>query len=69
MWMREMLSDREKCFSSTRTVFVLTVFVVLAVWAYVSIKNTVVSDIPAGVAGMMFTFMAGKVGQTWIERK
>lgn len=66
---RQFLQDAEGHYSSTRLAFLLFAFVTAGVWSYLSIKNSAVQDIPAGLASVIFTFMAGKVGQTWLERK
>jgi len=67
--MKQFFQDGDGAYSSTRLAFLATVFMILGVWAYVSITGKVVADIPAGLASVIFTFMAGKVGQTWLERK
>lgn len=68
-WVREMLSDGDGAISSTRVAFVVTTFTVLSVWTYVCVKTSTIVDMPMGVSGIILTFMAGKVGQTWLERK
>lgn len=67
--MIQFLQDQDGRYSSTRLAFLLFVFLVGGVWTYLSIVRREVMDIPVGLAGVIFTFMAGKVGQTWIERK
>jgi len=67
--MKQFFQDGDGAYSSTRLAFLLFTFTVTGVWAYISISTKQVQDIPVGLAGVIFTFMMGKAGQTWLERK
>lgn len=65
---KELLSAEDGRLSSTRLAFLMMSATVGLVWAYISVKNGRVEEIPMGVAGVLFTYMAGKVGQSFLER-
>ena len=67
--MKQFLQDGDGAYSSTRLAFLLFTFVLAGVWAFISIKRNEVMEIPPGLAAVIFTFMMGKAGQTWLERK
>lgn len=58
--------------SSMRVVFLLAMFTfvptVLAMWTYFSFKAGTMQDIPMGVVSVLLTFLAGKVGQSYLEK-
>lgn len=54
--------------SSTRVGFLLWVVVVLAVWAYVSIRTMSMPAIPESVIVLLGILMTGKVTQKFAEK-
>jgi uncharacterized membrane protein len=53
--------------SSMRLIVFLSVAVIIGVWAKISIVNNTMEPIPTEVAAILAAFIAGKVGQSWVE--
>lgn len=64
----DMLEDHAGGTSTSRVVALVTMFVVLGVWAFVSIRKIELSDIPAGPLTLALGAFAGKVIQRFGEK-
>ena len=70
-YLKDMLADKHQKPSSMRLIFVvlgLTFSVAfVGVWTYLSIHNNAISDIPAGVYGLLGVLLLGKSAQKVAE--
>lgn len=64
----EFFQDGDKQLSSTRLAFLGMSATIGLVWAYVSVTNKKVEEIPPGVAALAATYMLGKVWQMRDEK-
>lgn len=67
--MKQFLQDDAGNLSSTRLMFLAWSFVVLFVWAVISIKTWSMAAPPWEVVGILFTFGGVKVAQKYGEAK
>lgn len=65
--MNGFLQDGQGNNSSMRIIVFLSVAVILGVWAKISIINNAMEPMPTEVAAVLAAFIAGKVGQSWVE--
>jgi hypothetical protein len=68
MFIKQLLSN-DGIISSVRFMAIMTVQTILFVWAFLSLKNNAVLDIPFGVYAVFVTAIIGKVVQKGIEEK
>lgn len=53
--------------SSMRLVVVLSILIIMVVWAAISIRSNTLAPIPTEVAAVLATMVAGKIGQAWVD--
>lgn len=63
----EMFQEENGGYSMLRIVTVLFFLTVISTWAFVSIHNKQISDIPGGLASTLGTLLAAKVWQKKFE--
>ena len=67
--MKQFFQDSDGHYSSMRLVMLLTVFVIMGGWLFVTIKTGSLPDIPMGVAGLVALVIGGKGWQNHVEAK
>lgn len=55
--------------SSMRLIVFLSVAVILGIWAKICWVNNAMEPMPTEIAAVLGMFIAGKVGQSWVENK
>ncbi len=64
----EFLEEDNGGLSATRLIFILWGTVSLGVWAFVSIKTTVIQPMPESIVTLLGIWMTGKVAQKLVEK-
>lgn len=61
------LQDGQGNNSSMRLVVVLSILIIMVVWAAISIRTNTLAPIPTEVAAILAAMVAGKIGQSWVD--
>lgn len=67
-WLSQLLHDHYGKPSSMRVALLAPIAIVFAVWAYLSLKNLAMADIPSGVDVLILGLVAGNIGKAAFEK-